>query len=70
MSATFKLGLLSLFSSLENSSLEDKLNVLITFAQNGLSLRFIEVVEDIPYRPQLHLLHSRLDKKLINAIAF
>lgn len=50
MSATFKLGLLSLFYSVENSSLEDKLNVLITFAQKGLSSSFIEIVEGIPYQ--------------------
>ena len=50
MSATFKLGLLSLFYSVENSSLEDKLNVLITFAQKGLSSSFIEVVDGIPYQ--------------------
>jgi hypothetical protein len=53
MSATFKLGLLSLLSSLESSSLEDKLNVLITFAQKGLSSSFIEVVDGIPYRFEL-----------------
>lgn len=50
MSATFKLGLLSLFYSVENSSLEDKLNVLITFAQKGTSSKFIEVVDGIPYQ--------------------
>lgn len=50
MSATFKLGLLQLFSSVEKSSIEDKLNVLITFAQKGMSSSFIEVVDGIPYR--------------------
>lgn len=50
MSAIFRLGLLSLFSSVENSSVEDKLNFLITFAQKGLSSSFIEVVDSIPYR--------------------
>lgn len=50
MSAIFKLGLLRLFSSVKNSPLEDKLNVLITFAQKGLSSSFIEVVDGIPYR--------------------
>lgn len=50
MSATFTLGLLKLFSFVENSSLEDKLNILITFAQKGLSSRLIEVVDGIPYQ--------------------
>lgn len=49
-SAIFKIGLLSLFSSVENSPFEDKLNVLITFAQKGLSSSFTEVVDGIPYR--------------------
>lgn len=50
MSATFKLGLLNLFNSVEKSPLEDKLNVLITFAQKGLSSSFIEVVDGISYQ--------------------